>query len=126
MCRTVDLVSDPHPAVTLHLRLRHGGDGGRGVVLDDGGGHVLGDGEGAGEAGGPDAGHSHPAPAQVEGDAVVLVLRGWSEAGVSSNEPGGVEERVEGLDVREEAGHALRRHCPVRLRERSATSLEQL
>ena len=60
---------------------------------------MLGDGGRGVEAGGPDAGHSHPAPAQVEADAVVLVLRGRSEAGVSSNEPGGVEVRGEGLDV---------------------------
>ena len=64
--------------------------------LNHGGGHVLGDGERGREAGGPDAGHSHPASAQVEADAVVLLLRGRSEVRVSFNEPGGVEVRVEG------------------------------
>ena len=85
--------------------------------LQDGAGHILADGEGAGEAGGPDAGHSHPAPAQVKANAVVLVLRGRSEARVASQQPGGVEVRVQGLDLSQEAGQALCRHAPVRLRE---------
>ena len=74
MCGCVDLPAYPHLPALLHNGLRHPRNHGRLVVLYEGGGHVLSDGQGAGEARGPDARHPHPAPPQLEADAVVLVL----------------------------------------------------
>ena len=95
MCWSVELPPNPHLPPLLHHGLRHPGHLGGLVVLYEGGGHVLSDGQGAGEPRGPDGGHPHPASPHLEADAVVLVLRGRSEAAVASQQSGGVEAGVE-------------------------------
>ena len=108
MCWSVDLLSYPDLPSFLHHRLRHPGHQGRRVVLYQGGGHVLSDGEGAGEAGGPDAGHPHPASRHLKPDAVVLVLGGRPEAAVASQESGGVQAGVERRQVGQQGTQAGR------------------